>query len=39
MQDNISKSAIRTAQEESLFTQEELIELHRAFQSACMKVG
>lgn len=37
LQDNISKSAVRSAQEESLFSQDELIELHRAFQTTCMK--
>lgn len=37
LQDSVSKSAIRSAQEESLFSPDELLELHRAFQSACMK--
>eukprot|EP00042_Codosiga_hollandica_P052495 m.667589 g.667589 ORF g.667589 m.667589 type:complete len:1033 (+) comp58508_c0_seq15:3918-7016(+) len=37
LQDNISRSAVRTAAETSLLTQAELSQLHRAFQAACMK--
>lgn len=39
LQENISRSAVRSAEEESLFTRDELMSLHRVFFGACMKVG
>ena len=39
LQDTVSRSAVRSAGEESLLEREQLKELHRAFHDGCMKVG
>lgn len=38
IQDNISKTAVRSAVDESLFADSELAALHRVFYDGCMKV-
>lgn len=39
LQDNVSRSAVRTATDESLLSKDQLVELHREFHDGCMKVS
>eukprot|EP00055_Hartaetosiga_balthica_P017047 m.111305 g.111305 ORF g.111305 m.111305 type:complete len:1051 (+) comp9233_c0_seq5:87-3239(+) len=39
LQNSVSRSAVRSAEEQSLFKEDELAELHRAFYDGCMKVA
>lgn len=39
LQDTVSRSAVRSASEESLLDRQQLMELHRAFHDGCMKVA
>ncbi len=39
VQDSVSRTAVRSAADESLMSKEELAMLHRIFYDGCMKVG